>query len=240
MKILLSVLLFSFLTSGCTKHENMVTNPDPSTTNPITGGSTFSYLALGDSYTIGEAVKQAESFPYQLQSQLKDKNIRVANPKIIAVTGWTTDELLAGIKEENLSGTYDLVTLLIGVNNQYRGYPLSTYRKEFAELLQKAIAFAGGDVRKVFVISIPDWGATPFGKNSGRDTQAIAAEIDSFNAANQEITVAAGVNYTNITPASRNATTDVALVASDGLHPSGKMYTNWVNALVPKIVDVVK
>lgn len=240
MKILLSVLLFSFLTSGCTKHENMVTNPDPSTTNPITGGSTFSYLALGDSYTIGEAVKQAESFPYQLQSQLKDKNIRVANPKIIAVTGWTTDELLAGIKKENLSGTYDLVTLLIGVNNQYRGYPLSTYRKEFAELLQKAIAFAGGDVRKVFVISIPDWGATPFGKNSGRDTQAIAAEIDSFNAANQEITVAAGVNYTNITPASRNATTDVALVASDGLHPSGKMYTNWVNALVPKIVDVVK
>lgn len=240
MKTLFSVLLFSFLTSGCTKHENMPVNTDTSITQPITGGSTFSYLALGDSYTIGEAVKQAESFPYQLQSQLKDKNIRVANPKIIAVTGWTTDELQAGIKKENLSGTYDFVTLLIGVNNQYRGYPLSTYRKEFAELLQKAIAFAGGDVRKVFVISIPDWGATPFGKNSGRDTQVIAAEIDSFNAANQEITVAAGVNYTNITPASRNATTDVALVASDGLHPSGKMYTNWVNALVPKIMDVVK
>lgn len=240
MKTLFSVLLFSFLTSGCTKHENMVTNPDPSTTNPITGGSTFSYLALGDSYTIGEAVRQEESFPYQLQNLLKGKNIRVANPKIIAVTGWTTDELLAGIKKENLSGTYDLVTLLIGVNNQYRGYPLSAYRKEFAELLQKAIAFAGGDKRKVFVVSIPDWGATPFGKNSGRDTQVITAEIDSFNAANQEITVAAGVNYTNITPASRNATTDVALVASDGLHPSGKMYANWVNALAPKIMDVVK
>ncbi len=240
MKILLSVLLFSFLTSGCTKHENMPLNTDTSITQPITGGSTFSYLALGDSYTIGEAVKQAESFPYQLQSQLKDKNIRVANPKIIAVTGWTTDELQAGIKKENLSGTYDFVTLLIGVNNQYRGYPLSTYRKEFAELLQKAIAFAGGDVRKVFVISIPDWGATPFGKNSGRDTQVIAAEIDSFNAANQEITVAAGVNYTNITPASRNATTDVALVASDGLHPSGKMYGQWTDALLTKVAAVLK
>jgi len=240
MKILLSVLLFSFLTSGCTKHENMATIPDPSTTNPITGGSTFSYLALGDSYTIGEAVRQEESFPYQLQNLLKGKNIRVANPKIIAVTGWTTDELQAGIKKENLSGTYDLVTLLIGVNNQYRGYPLSTYRKEFSELLQKAIAFAGGDKRKVFVISIPDWGATPFGKNSGRDPKVIAAEIDSFNAANQEITVAAGVNYTNITAASRNATTDVALVASDGLHPSGKMYGQWADALLTKVADVLK
>jgi len=240
MKILFSVILFSFLTSGCTKHENMPVNTDISTTNPITGGSTFSYLALGDSYTLGEAVKQEESFPYQLQNLLKGKNIRVANPKIIAVTGWTTDELQAGIKKENLNGTYDFVTLLIGVNNQYRGYPLSTYRKEFSELLQKAIAFAGGDKNKVFVVSIPDWGATPFGKNSGRDTQVIAAEIDNFNSANQEITAAAGVNYTNITPASRNATTDIALVASDGLHPSSKMYGQWADALLTKVATVLK
>ncbi|WP_240916519.1 GDSL-type esterase/lipase family protein [Pedobacter sp. HDW13] len=129
MKILFGVILFSLLTSGCTKHENMPTNTDPSITSPTTGGSTFSYLALGDSYTIGEAVKQAESFPYQLQNLLKGKNISVANPKIIAVTGWTTDELQVGIKKENLSGTYDFVTLLIGVNNQYRGYPLALTAK---------------------------------------------------------------------------------------------------------------
>lgn len=240
MKILFGAILFSFLTSGCTKHENMPTNPDTSITNPITGGNTFSYLALGDSYTIGEAVKQAESFPYQLQNLLKDKNSSVANPKIIAVTGWTTDELQAGIKKENLSGTYDFVTLLIGVNNQYRGYPLSTFRKEFAELLQTAITFAGGDTHKVFVVSIPDWGATPFGKNSGRDTQVIAAEIDRFNAASQEITLAAGVSYTNITPESRNASNDLSLVASDGLHPSGKMYSQWAGALSTKVAAVLK
>jgi lysophospholipase L1-like esterase len=239
MKILFSAILFSLLTSGCNKQENMATNPvvDSITANP---GGTFSYLALGDSYTIGEAVKQPESFPYQLQNLLKGKNINVANPKIIAVTGWTTDELQAGIKKENISGTYDFVTLLIGVNNQYRGYPIDTYRKEFAELLQKAIAFAGGDKQKVFVVSIPDWGVTPFGKNSGRDTRVIATEIDNFNAANQEITLAAGVNYTNITPASRNAATDTALIASDGLHPSGKMYGQWADALLTKVATVLK
>jgi len=241
MKILLNVILFSLLTSGCTKQAPMYTEPTSNTpvTTPTASGD-YTYLALGDSYTIGEAVKQAESFPYQLQNLLKAKGKNVANPKIIAVTGWTTDELQSAIKKESLSGTYSFVTLLIGVNNQYRGYPITTYKKEFAELLQTAITFAGGDKSKVFVVSIPDWGATPFGKNSGRNPQTIANEIDSFNAANQEITLAAGINYTNITPASRNATTDIALVASDGLHPSGKMYAEWASALSTKVADVLK
>lgn len=241
MKILLSAILFSFLTSGCTKQGPMINEPAINqATNPSSGTGNFTYLALGDSYMIGEAIKQAESFPYQLQSLLKNQNINVANPKIIAVTGWTTDELQVAIKKENLTDTYSFVTLLIGVNNQYRGYPISTYKKEFAELLQTAINYAGGNKSRVFVVSIPDWGATPFGKNSGKSPQTIASEIDSFNAANQEITLAAGVSYTNITPASRNAATDLSLVASDGLHPSGKMYTEWATALSTKIGTVLK
>jgi lysophospholipase L1-like esterase len=241
MKILLSAILFSFLTSGCTKQQPMLIEPLIDRTNASSNGEgNFTYLALGDSYTIGESVKPAESFPYQLQSLLKAQGSSVANPKIVAVTGWTTDELQAGIKKENLTGTYSFVTLLIGVNNQYRDYPINTYKKEFTELLQTAIAFAGGNKNKVFVVSIPDWGATPFGKNSGRNPQTIANEIDSFNAANQEITLSAGVNYTNITPASRNAATDLSLVASDGLHPSAKMYAEWANALLPKVANVLK
>jgi lysophospholipase L1-like esterase len=241
MKILLSSILFSFLTSGCTKQAAMINEQAINqATNPSGGTGNFTYLALGDSYTIGEAVKQTESFPYQLQSLLKNQNISVAYPKIIATTGWTTDELQAAIKKENLTGTYHFVTLLIGVNNQYRGYPISTYKKEFAELLQTAIAYAGGNKSKVFVVSIPDWGVTPFGKNSGKNPQTIADEIDSFNTANQEITLAADVSYTDITPESRNAATDPSLVASDGLHPSGKMYTEWATALLTKVGAVLK
>lgn len=241
MKTLFSAILFSLLTSACSKEKDMaVVNPVDS--NPVTVNqeNTFTYLALGDSYTIGESVAQAESFPYQLQHLLKDRNVNIANPKIIATTGWTTDELQGAIKKTNLNQKFDFVTLLIGVNNQYRGYSISTYRKEFAELLQTAIGFANGRKDKVFVVSIPDWGATPFGKNSGRNPQTIAAEIDAFNAAGKEITIAAGVNYTDITPASRNATTDISLVAGDGLHPSGKMYGEWANALSTKILDALK
>lgn len=241
MKILLNIVLFSLLTSGCTKQAPMPNETAiEETVNPSNGESNFTYLALGDSYTIGESVKQPESFPYQLQNLLKIKGRSVANPKIIAVTGWTTDELQLAIKKENLKGTYSFVTLLIGVNNQYRGYPINTYKKEFSELLQTAITFAGGKKENVFVVSIPDWGATPFGKNSGRNPQIIASEIDSFNAANQEITLAAGVNYTNITPASRNATSDPSLIAGDGLHPNGKMYADWAEALLTKVLNVLK
>lgn len=194
---------------------------------PVPQGTPITYLALGDSYTIGEAVTANESFPYQLATQLKNEGLNVQAPKIIAKTGWTTDELQAAIATANIKTSFDMVTLLIGVNNQYRGNSQSTYRKEFKELLQTAIAFAGNNKKHVFVVSIPDWGVTPFGKNSGRNIQTIAQEIDAFNAINKEETLAQGISYTDITPASRNALTDASLVASDGLHPSGKMYGEW-------------
>lgn len=191
----------------------------------------ITYLALGDSYTIGEAVLQAESFPYQLQKALSARGIAVAEPQIIAKTGWTTDELIKAIQERDIEGTFDLVTLLIGVNNQYRGYPLATYEQEFAGLLQTAIRYAGDDSNKVRVISIPDWGVTPFAANEGRDAQQVAQEIDAYNAVNRDITTAAGISYIDITPHSRTASTDPALLAEDGLHPSGKMYAEWVRLL---------
>ncbi|MBC6111806.1 SGNH/GDSL hydrolase family protein [Pedobacter fastidiosus] len=241
MRILFTAFLFSLLTSACTKERNMSVAKDPDTLYIAPKqATTFTYLALGDSYTIGASVTQAESFPYQLQTFLKARDITIADPKIIAVTGWTTDDLQNAIKQAKLTQKYDFVTLLIGVNNQYRGYPLDSYKKEFSELLQTAIAFANGNKSKVFVISIPDWGATPFGKNAAKSPQTIGAEIDAFNAANKEITLAAGVSYTDITPGSRNAKTDPALIAADGLHPSGKMYAEWVNALLPKVTEVLK
>ncbi|MFD2285531.1 SGNH/GDSL hydrolase family protein [Pedobacter petrophilus] len=199
----------------------------------------ISYLALGDSYTIGEAVTQQESFPFQLQKLLKEKSIAVASPKIMATTGWTTDELQNAIKQASLTTKYDFVTLLIGVNNQYRDYPIDTYKKEFAALLQTAIDFANGRKDRVFVVSIPDWGATPFAKSSPKSQEAIAAEIDSFNAANRDITITTGVSYTDITSASRNAVTDLTLIAPDGLHPSGKMYADWALELLPKVLNAL-
>ena len=194
-------------------------------------GTALSYLALGDSYTIGEAVPQQESFPFQLVTQLKTSNIPVAKPKVIAKTGWTTDELQSAIKAENINQNYDIVTLLIGVNNQYRGYPQDTYRKEFKELLQTAIIFAGGNKKRVFVVSIPDWGVTPFGLSSGKTTKSIADDIDAFNAINKEETLALQVSYTDITPDSRKAATDLSLVAKDGLHYSSKMHLQWAQSI---------
>jgi lysophospholipase L1-like esterase len=217
---------------ACTKGNkpDMITEPNlPSLT----------YVALGDSYTIGEAVEQELSFPYQLVRELKNRNIHVANPKIIAKTGWTTDELQTAIKEENLKQKFDIVTLLIGVNNQYRGNSPVTYRREFKELLQTAISYAGGIKEHVFVVSIPDWGVTPFGKNSGKDMQTIASEIDNFNAINKAETIALGVSYTDITPASRIAATDLSLVATDGLHPSGKMYASWALEVAKEVKVII-
>ncbi|WP_199136107.1 SGNH/GDSL hydrolase family protein [Pedobacter sp. ASV12] len=203
------------------------TASDMNTASTVPSGTPLTYLALGDSYTIGEAVSASESFPYQLAARLKTANLNVQTPKIIAKTGWTTDELQAAINEAQIKTSFDLVTLLIGVNNQYRGYSPDTYRKEFKALLQTAISFAGNQKKHVFVVSIPDWGVTPFGKNSGRDVQAIAQEIDAFNAINKAETLALGISYTDITPGSRNALTDAGLVAADGLHPSAKMYGEW-------------
>jgi lysophospholipase L1-like esterase len=212
---------------ACTKQidETMIVIPSASE------GKALTYLALGDSYTIGEGVAQNESFPYQVAAQLKSQGVEIANPKIIAKTGWTTDELQAAIKAENITQQFDVVTLLIGVNNQYRGYSKENYRKEFIALLQTALSFAGGNKNHVFVVSIPDWGVTPFGIASGKNPKIIGDDIDAFNAINRAETLGLGISYTDITPASRKAATDLSLVASDGLHYSGKMHMEWALAL---------
>lgn len=185
----------------------------------------YSYLALGDSYTIGESVMETERFPVQTVQMLRSKGIAVDDPKIIATTGWTTDELEKGIVEARITGTFDLVTLLIGVNNQYRGCSLDEYREQFSLLLQQAIDFAGHRAARVVVLSIPDWGVTPFAAD--RDQAAIAREIDAFNAANKAIAAASGAHWLDITPYTREAAQDPTLVAADGLHPSGKDYARW-------------
>lgn len=202
-----------------------------------TATTELTYLALGDSYTIGEAVAEESRWPVQLTKRLNDAGIAVADPKIIATTGWTTDELKAGIEKEGLTGTYDMVSLLIGVNNQYRGYLLDEYKPEFEELLKTAIGFAGGNKDKVFVVSIPDYGVTPFGQ--GKDPEKIGSEVDEFNAANKAIVERYGIQYFDITPVSKTALGVDDLNASDGLHPSGKMYTLWVDIIYPGVKSML-
>ena len=193
-------------------------------------------LCLGDSYTIGESVEEHERFPMQAVELLKKDGISIDKPIIIAKTGWTTDELAAAIKEKNLQGKYDYVTLLIGVNNQYRNRDAEEYRKEFDALLKTALNYADGKAEHVFVISIPDWGATPFGlKDNNRTPEQIGKEIDHFNAINKQESLKAKVNYIDITPGSRKAKQDPELVAGDGLHPSGKMYGDWARLLAEEI-----
>ncbi|MFW6245948.1 MAG: SGNH/GDSL hydrolase family protein [Tangfeifania sp.] len=196
----------------------------------------LTYLALGDSYTIGESVDTDERFPVQLVQQLNENGIAVSTPEIIAQTGWTTDELAAAIESKNLTETYELVTLLIGVNNQFRGRDSGEYRNQFAELLQTAIEFTGNE-KSIIVISIPDYGVTPFGQD--RNQEKIAEEIDLFNQINLEETQKTEARYVDITEISRRAKSDATLVASDGLHPSGKMYRLWVEEIFPAAKQIL-
>lgn len=193
------------------------------------------YLALGDSYTIGESVAEAERWPVRLVAELRAEGVEIAPPEIIAVTGWTTDELDAGIDAADPRGPFDLVTLLIGVNNQYRGRDLENYRTEVRALLGRAIGFAGGDAAHVVVVSIPDWGVTPFAERDERSPQQIGEEIDRFNAVAEEEANAVGIAFVNITPTSRAAAEDPALTAEDGLHPSGAMYARWTERILPVV-----
>jgi lysophospholipase L1-like esterase len=207
-----------------------------------TGGSTANrplrFLALGDSYTIGESVDPTERFPVQLAAMLRERGVEISEPQIIAKTGWTTEELSSAIDAARPAGHYDLVTLLIGVNNQYRARSADEYRGQFRDLLNRAIGFAGGEPTRVIVLSIPDWGVTPFAEN--RDRVKIAREIDQFNSINRQETVHAGARYVDVTPISRRATTDPALIAADRLHPSGAMYRAWATAALPVAEKALK
>lgn len=193
---------------------------------------TLTFLALGDSYTIGESVAEDQRWPVQLVKALKERGRRFDQPTIIATTGWRTDQLKTAIEGYELARNYDLVSLLIGVNNQYQGRSISEYQKQFSELLHLAIDYAGGDKSRVLVLSIPDYGYTPFGKEK---QQSISREIDAFNEVNKLITQKNGVAYINITDISRRGLEDPNLVASDGLHPSGDMYRLWVQRIIERL-----
>jgi lysophospholipase L1-like esterase len=191
------------------------------------------YLALGDSYTIGEGVAEDSRWPVQLARALRAEGIALDDPDIIAATGWTTDELDAAIDVAQPAHDHALVSLLIGVNNQYRGRDVDEYRHQFAALLEHAIGFAGGRCERVLVLSIPDWGVTRYGHESGRDLAAIARELDAFNAAAHDICTARGVAFVDITPVSRDRGAAPEMLADDGLHPSAAMYSRWTQLALP-------
>jgi lysophospholipase L1-like esterase len=192
------------------------------------------FLALGDSYTIGEGVPESGRWPVQLAALLRARGIALDAPRIIATTGWTTDELDAGIDAAHAANPiptdHALVSLLIGVNNQYRGRPLAEYEVQFAALLERAIEFTGGEAGRVIVLAIPDWGVTPFAIQSGRDRAQIATQLDAFNLAAQRMTEARGARFVDTAPVSRERGGEVAMLAEDGLHPSGAMYALWAEA----------
>lgn len=187
------------------------------------------FLALGDSYTIGESVPANERWPEHLIDSLRKRGRNCFDPRIIATTGWRTDNLKNAITSTDLKPEYNLVSLLIGVNNYSQGQSVESYGPEFEELLTMAINLAGGVKSHVFVVSIPDYGYTPFGKPNQR---AISQGIDAFNSMHETITKKLGIKYFYITDISRRGLDEPDLVASDGLHPSGKMYTEWVDLII--------
>ena len=201
----------------------------------------YSYLALGDSYSIGEQVPFAENFPNQTVQELRKAGFSFYASEIIAKTGWTTDELSEAIKNTTFLKKYDIVSLLIGVNNQYRGRSTSEFKIEFELLLQKAILFADDNPSHVFVLSIPDWGVTPFAEarlpdEQGKDKKQVAVEIDAFNAVCENSAAAFRAHFINITTSQREDGNKTAFLAQDGLHPSGMEYKKWADKLVDEIV----
>ena len=191
------------------------------------------YLALGDSYTIGEGVPRDGRWPELMARALRAEGIALEDPRIIAKTGWTTDELATAIDCEEPLGHFDFATLLVGVNNQYRGRSVAEYRGEFAELLRRAIRFAGTDAGRVMVLSIPDWGVTPFARAEKRDPAQVAAEIDAFNAAARQVAEQHGVAFVDITGTSRECGGEDAMLVADKLHPSAAMHALWADAALP-------
>jgi lysophospholipase L1-like esterase len=202
------------------------------------GGRPAEFLALGDSYTIGEGVEALQRWPLQLAAALRARGTAVAEPQILARSGWSTDELVdaidADVEVGKMRSPYDLVSLQIGVNNQYRGREAADYAIEFSYLLGRSVSFAGGEVFRVLVLSIPDWGVTPYARASGRDREQIASEIDAYNAAAAAVCRARHVCFVDITDLTRDPALAEALVA-DGLHPSAEMYRRWVERVEPLI-----
>jgi len=233
-------LILSVCSFACTKKEKATYTPSPriDTTTVPRNDSAKTYLALGDSYTIGQSVPDIARFPAQTVVRLKGLSINVANPVYIAQTGWSTLSLQQAIAIENPLPNFDVVSLLIGVNDQYQRLDTGGYTTRFTQLLEKSIQLAKGKKTNVFVLSIPDYSATPFVPVA--DKPRVSMEIDWFNAINKRITDAYGVSYTDITPSTRQAANNSLLIASDNLHPSGTEYFKWAEMLAPKMKSVLQ
>ena len=224
--VILFLPLFSLSQNNDTMHQNPTYKP------------VYTYLALGDSYTIGESVSLTQSFPYQAVSLLRKEGYHFAGPEIIAKTGWTADELELAIKNHKFLTRYDYVSLLIGVNNQYRGRNIIEYKDQLERLFKKSIELANDKPEHVFVISIPDYGYTPFGQ--ALNAEKISREITAYNALNKALSLQYKVQYIEITESSRKAKTNASLVANDGLHPSAKEYAKWAKKLTSAILAAIK
>ncbi|HKO82218.1 MAG TPA: SGNH/GDSL hydrolase family protein [Chitinophagaceae bacterium] len=227
------ILLIIFVQLSCTKKtttSSIRPSPTPvdTITTPVTGSSK-TYLALGDSYTIGASVDSSQRFPVQTKEWLLSNGIKMGTPQIIATSGWTTVNLETAISIQNPVGPYDAISLLIGVNDQYQRRDSTGYRDRFANLLRKAIQLTGNKPSHVFVLSIPDYSVTPFARYN--DMVAIRKEIDEFNLINKEVTLQHNCAYLDITTSTREAANDPSLIAGDGLHPSGKEYKKWAERL---------
>lgn len=197
------------------------------------------FLALGDSYTIGESVASDQRWPVQLVKALRSEDIEIRSPRIIAKTGWTTDELMDAVQAAEFEHRFDLVSLMIGVNNQYRGRSVDTFRDELDQLIERAIQLAGGSAGRVIVISIPDWGVTPYARKDERSSSRIAEEIDAFNEVTRELAKRRGARYVNVTDISREVADDILLVANDGLHPSPQQYRRWTKRILPVAREIL-
>ena len=203
----------------------------------MSGDHQLRFLALGDSYTIGHNVEIGERWPVQLVHQLRGQGVNIAETEFIAVTGWTTSQLTEALDTSDTQGPFEIVSLMIGVNNQYQGLDIGQYRVEFVDLLHRAVAYTGNMPSNVIVVSIPDWSVTPFAE--GKDHAQVASEIDDFNAVNHDEAAKVGARYVNVTTVSRLAANEPHLLSSDGLHPSGAMYSRWVDLIIPACHGVV-
>ncbi|QWX83220.1 SGNH/GDSL hydrolase family protein [Cellulophaga sp. HaHaR_3_176] len=233
---LYSTLVLSFLFFSCSSTENIATQNIYETSNST---AAYHYLALGDSYTIGESVSKKNSFPLQLDTSLEDNLDTIVNTEIIATTGWRTDNLLKAIESGSIRDNYDLVTLLIGVNNQFQRTPFDQYKKEFTELIEKSIALTNENIENVIVISIPDYAYTPYAQ-SGSNREQISKEINLYNDFAQQTALAYNVAFINITDITRQGLENPNLVANDGLHPSAEAYAKFVERIYPIALSILK
>lgn len=232
MKVIFLLLSITLITACASPSSSKKTTADTKETTSI------NYLALGDSYTIGESVPSHQRWPVLLSKALRVEGLNIQTPKIIAQTGWRTDNLLKAMKTE-LSTTekYDLVSVLIGVNNQFQGASIEKYEQDLRTLFDQAIEQCKKGKKGVFVLSIPDYGATPYGASRAK---SIGKAIDEWNAVCKKVSLEYQLSWYDITPISRSATENKSLIAADGLHPSGEMYQLWVDQITTKVLELLK